>query len=93
MTEIARGANVDPKEISDRVLALLTGVAPDIEADSIVPDRNLRDQFDFDSMDTLHFATAISRQFGIDVAENEYAQLASLTKACDYVQRKLAARA
>ena len=84
---------MEPKDIPDRVLALLTGVAPDIEPASIVPDRNLRDQFDFDSMDTLHFATAISREFGFDVAEQEYTQLASLAQACDYVQRKLAARA
>jgi acyl carrier protein len=83
---------VDTREISGRVLALLTGVAPDIDPASVVADRNLRDQFDFDSMDTLHFATAISREFGIDVAEREYAQLASLARACDYVQRKLAAR-
>jgi acyl carrier protein len=83
---------VDTKEISGRVLALLTGVAPDIDPASVVADRNLRDQFDFDSMDTLHFATAISREFDIDVAEGEYAQLSSLARACDYVQRKLAAR-
>jgi len=84
---------VEPKDIPARVLVLLTGVAPDIDPASVVPDRNLRDQFDFDSMDTLHFATAISHEFGIDVAEQEYAQLASLAKACDYVQRKLATRA
>ena len=83
---------MDTREIAERVLVLLTGVAPDIDPASVVPDRNLRDQFDFDSMDTLHFATAISREFGIDVAETEYAQLASLARACDYVQRKLAAR-
>jgi hypothetical protein len=44
-------------------------------------------------MDTLHFATAISREFGFDVAEAEYAELASLARARDYVQRKLAGRA
>jgi acyl carrier protein len=79
--------------VSDRLLALLTDVAPDIDPASVVPDRLLRDQFDFDSMDTLHFATAISREFGFDVAEAEYAELASLAGACDYVQRKLAGRA
>jgi acyl carrier protein len=83
---------VDTKDISERLLTLLTGVAPDIDPASVVPDRNLRDQFDFDSMDTLHFATAISREFDIEVAEGAYAQLASLSRACNYVQRMLAAR-
>ncbi len=82
---------MDTRTIAERVLVLLTGVAPDIDPASVVPERNLRDQFDFDSMDTLHFATAISREFGIDVAETEYARLASLAQACDYVRRKLAA--
>lgn len=77
-------------DIRARMLALLTGVAPDIDPASIDPDRDLRDQFDFDSMDTLHFATAIAHEFSIDVAESEYGQLAGLGKACDYVQRKLA---
>ncbi len=82
----------DPSQIAARVMALLTGVAPDIDPAAVAPDRDLRDQFDFDSMDTLHFATAISSEFGIDVAEKEYVRLASLKKACDYVQEKLRTR-
>ena len=76
------------RNVSERLLALLTDVAPDIDPASVVPDRLLRDQFDFDSMDTLHFATAVSREFGIDVAEADYAELASLAKASAYVERK-----
>ena len=82
----------DPSQIAARVMALLTGVAPDIDPATVAPDRDLRDQFDFDSMDTLHFATAISSEFGIDVAEKEYVRLASLKKACDFVQEKLRTR-
>jgi acyl carrier protein len=44
-------------------------------------------------MDTLHFATAVSREFGIEVAEAEYTELASLASAGAYVERKLARRA
>jgi acyl carrier protein len=82
---------MESKEIADRLLALLTGVAPDIDPATVVPELRLSDQFDFDSMDTLHFAIAISREFGIDVAERDYARLASLAGACGYVQSKLAA--
>jgi acyl carrier protein len=74
------------------LLALLVDVAPDIDPASVLPDRPLRDQFDFDSMDTLHFATAVGREFGIEVAEAEYTELASLAKARAYVERKLASR-
>ena len=83
---------METSNVSERLLMLLTDVAPDVDPASVAPDRNLNDQFDFDSMDTLHFATAISREFGIDVAEADYGELASLAKARDYVQCKLASR-
>ena len=77
-------------EIHTKVLALLAGIAPDVEPESIDPDQNLRDQFDFDSMDALHFASAISETFGIEVAQTDYPSLASLRGAAEFVASKLA---
>jgi acyl carrier protein len=78
-----------PKDISSRLLSLLTAIAPDIDPATVESGRDFRDQFDFDSMDTLHFATAIAKEFGIEVAEREYVQLAGLDKARELVQAKL----
>jgi acyl carrier protein len=83
---------MDPTELRAKLLSLLTGVAPDIEPDGVDPERNLRDQFDFDSMDALHFATAVSETFGIEIAETDYPRLASLHGAAQFVQERLAAR-
>ena len=83
---------MEPKEIQTKLLALLTGVAPDIDPASIEPSQNLRDQFDFDSMDALHFATAVSEAFAIDIAEADYPRLASLEGAQRFVEERLAAR-
>ena len=83
----------DPKHISDRLLELLGNIAPDIEPSSVDPNRDLRDQFDFDSMDSLHLATAIGAEFAIDIPERDYTQLSGLRKACAYVQKRLAAKA
>lgn len=80
------------QEIPGRLLNLLTAIAPDVDPTTVEAGRDFRDQFDFDSMDTLHFATAISKEFGIEVAEREYGQLAGLDKACVLVKTKLAAR-
>jgi acyl carrier protein len=80
---------MEPNDITRRLLALLIAIAPDIEPASIDPNRDLRDQFDFDSMDTLHFATAISVDFGIDVSERDYPQISGLGKACEFVATKL----
>ncbi len=81
---------METSEIRSKLLALLTAIAPDVEPGSVNPDRDLRDQFDFDSMDTLHFATAIAETFGIDVAQTDYARLANLRAAGEFVQSRLA---
>jgi acyl carrier protein len=83
---------MDPNEIRTKLLSVLTSVAPDIEPQSVDPGRDLRDQFDFDSMDALHFATGVSEAFGIDIAETEYPKLASLRAAGDFVRDRLAAK-
>lgn len=83
---------MDPNEIPTKLLALLTGVAPDIDPKSVDPVRDLRDQFDFDSMDAMHFATAVSEAFEITIAETDYPKLTSLRAAGDFVQERLAAK-
>ncbi len=75
--------------IRSQLLALFTVIAPDIDPATIDPTRELRDQVDFDSMDRLHFAVAISEAFHLDIPEEDYAKLGSLQAACEYVQRRL----
>jgi len=76
-------------EIRSRLLVLLTDIAPDIDPAAIDPKRQLRDQVDFDSMDRLHFAVAISEAFRVDIPEQDYPQLGTLQTACEYLQRRL----
>jgi len=76
---------MDRAELALRVLSLVTGIAPDVDAATVIPGIDFRDQFDFDSMDTLNFAIALHRELGVDVPEAEYAQLASLDKCVAYL--------
>ncbi len=78
------------EELSKRVLELLTEIAPDVDPASVIAGVAFRDQFDFDSMDTLNFAIALNREFGVDVPETDYSQLASLEKCVAYLAPKLA---
>ena len=73
------------EELAKRILDLLTGIAPDVEAASVIPGIDFRDQFDFDSMDTLNFAIALHKELGVEVPEADYAQLASLEKCLAYL--------
>ena len=76
---------MDRAELARRVLSLVTEIAPDVDAATVIPGINFRDQFDFDSMDTLNFAIALQRELGVDVPETDYAQLASLDKCVAYL--------
>lgn len=84
---------MEPQNIRGKLLALLTEIAPDVDSASVDPARNFRDQFDFDSMDTLHFATAVSEAFKIEIAESDYQRLSSLRSAEAFVQERLAGAA
>jgi len=76
---------MNQEQLAARVLELVTGIAPDVEAASVIPGIDFRDQFDFDSMDTLNFAIALHRELGVEVPETDYSQLASLDKCVAYL--------
>ena len=76
------------EELARRVLELVTEIAPDVDATTVIPGINFRDQFDFDSMDTLNFAIALNRELGVEVPETDYARLASLDKCVEYLLPK-----
>jgi acyl carrier protein len=79
---------MDRQALAARVLQLVTEIAPDVDPATVIPGVDFRDQFDFDSMDTLNFAIALNRELGIDVPEADYAQLASLDKCVAYLAAK-----
>ncbi|GHD52570.1 hypothetical protein GCM10017083_28080 [Thalassobaculum fulvum] len=76
-------------EIRAAVLAALTGVAPDIEDETVDPATPFRDQFDFDSMDLLNFAIALHRSLGVEIPEIDYPKVASLEGCLGYLSGKL----
>ena len=76
-------------ELATRLLGLLTEIAPDVDPSTVIPGVDFRDQFDFDSMDTLNFAIALHRDFGVDVPEAEYSRLAGLDKCVAYLSGKI----
>jgi acyl carrier protein len=76
-------------DLEARVMTALLNVAPDIRAADVECNVPFRDQFDFDSMDTLNFAIELSRAFDIDVPEVDYRQLASLGSTVAYVKDHL----
>lgn len=80
---------MDRQALAARVLQLVTEIAPDVDPATVLPGIDFRDQFDFDSMDTLNFAIVLNRELGVDVPEADYSQLASLDKCVAYLAARL----
>ena len=80
---------MDRQALAARVLQLVTEIAPDVDPATVLPGIDFRDQFDFDSMDTLNLAIALHRDLGVDVPERDYAQLASLDKCVAYLHQAM----
>jgi acyl carrier protein len=70
------------------ILDTLSSIAPEIDPAGIAPDKPLRDQVDLDSMDFLNVIIRLHEVLGIDIPESDYASLATLDGAVDYLARR-----
>ncbi len=75
------------EDLAALVLRQLREVAPNVDTAALVPSVSFRDQFDFDSMDTLNLAIGLHRALGIDIPEIDYGELTSLERAVAYLER------
>ena len=73
--------------LEHQVRAALYAVAPDLVGESIDPGRRYRDQFEFDSMDFLHFVVELHRRTGVEVPERDYPRLETLAGAVAYISQ------
>ena len=76
---------MNAKELVPLLFEELRRIAPELEAGDVDPDKLLRDQVDLDSMDWLNFLIAVHQRFKVEIAESDYATLASLDQIAAYV--------
>lgn len=74
-----------PDQIRPIVLEELAVIAPEADLTSIRPDVSFRHQLDLDSMDVLNFAIALHRRFGVEIPEEDYSKLATLSGCVEYL--------
>lgn len=79
-------------ELERQVRAALYAIAPDLEGEPLDPNRRYRDQFDFDSMDFLHYVMELHRLTGIEVPESEYTKVETLAGAVKYLRDRIGKR-
>ncbi|MCB2073906.1 MAG: acyl carrier protein [Novosphingobium sp.] len=75
-------------EIRKLVFDILGGIAPEADFDLLDEDEELREALDIDSMDFLNFITGLHQATGVDIPENDYARLSTLTDIVAYLRQK-----
>lgn len=78
-------------DLEKTVRNALYSVAPDLEGEPIDPARRYRDQFEFDSMDLLHYVMALHSLTGVEIPESDYGKVDTLTGAVAYLAAHSAA--
>jgi acyl carrier protein len=58
----------------------------EIEADSIIPDKNLRDDFQLDSLDIVDFMLGIEDRIGKKIDPSKFRNAYTLQDVVDFIQ-------
>ncbi|MGD9947404.1 MAG: acyl carrier protein [Desulfobulbus sp.] len=76
-------------EIKDVILEIIADIDEEADFDNLDADAPLRDQLDLDSMDFLDIVMELRKRYKLQIPEEEYPQLATLTSCVDYLEPKL----
>jgi acyl carrier protein len=75
--------------IKDLILEIIEDIDEDAEFDGLDADAPLRDQLDLDSMDFLDIVMELRKRYKLQIPEEEYPELATLTSCVNYLEPKL----
>jgi len=75
-------------DIRQAFLEELTKVAPDIDPDDVGEEDHLQDDLELDSMDFLNLVVALHQRLGVEIPENDYPKIATLSLAIGYLKAR-----
>ena len=76
-------------EIKKAVLAILADIAPDEDLSNLKEDVPFREQLEMDSMDFLDIVMELRKRYRIQIPEEDYTQLASMTSTVNYLEPRM----
>ena len=75
-----------PGEIREEVLDILSDIAPDEDMSNLDDDNAFRDQLELDSMDFLDIVMELRKRYRVQIPEEDYEHLASMSSTVRYLQ-------
>jgi acyl carrier protein len=76
-------------EIQHIILEIIEDIDEEAEFDGLDADKPLRDQLDLDSMDFLDIVMELRKRYKLQIPEEDYPELATLTSCVNYLEPKL----
>ena len=76
---------MDSRELKELILEELSNIAPEIEADEVPDDEDMREALELDSMDFLNLIIAVSKRTQVAIPEADYAKVLTLNSMIAYV--------
>lgn len=81
---------MSPSEIRDEIIDILSEIAPDEDLSNINDEQSFREQMELDSMDFLDIVMELRKRHRVQIAEDEYGELASMASTVKYLEPKMA---
>jgi len=76
-------------EIKDVILEIIEDIDEEADFSALDADAPLRDQLDLDSMDFLDIVMELRKRYKLQIPEDEYPRLATLSSCVTYLEPKL----
>ena len=76
-------------DIKEVIIEIIQDIDEDAQTDDLNADEPLRDQLDLDSMDFLDIVMELRKRYKLQIPEEDYPELASLTSCVNYLEPKL----
>jgi acyl carrier protein len=76
---------MERQELKDLILAELSNIAPEIEADEVPDDEDMREAVELDSMDFLNLIIAVGKRTQTAIPEADYGKVLTLDNMIDYL--------
>ena len=75
-----------PAEIREEIIDILADIAPDEDLSSLQDDPPFREQLELDSMDFLDIVMELRKRHRIQIPEEDYGQLVSMSSTVAYLE-------
>ncbi|MCD0461544.1 MULTISPECIES: acyl carrier protein [Pirellulaceae] len=78
-----------PAEIREEIIDILEDISPDEDLDDLKDDVAFREQLELDSMDFLDIVMELRKRHRVQIPEEDYGALASMSSTVEYLEPKM----